>query len=66
MVSSTHGLAKSDRETPTRFWFQANLFLLPAGFAEAVQSVVQVHAVNGKVVGDAEFFQKLQTDIKEP
>lgn len=35
------------------------------GFAEAVQSVVQVHAVDDKVVGDAEFFQKLETDIKE-
>ena len=66
IITRTHGLAKSDRETSTGFWFPANLFLLPAGFAEAVRSVVQVHAVDGKVVGDAEFFQKLETDIKEP
>ena len=53
-------------ETPTRFWFPAKFFLLPAGFAEVVQSVVQVHAVDGKVLGDAEFFQELEADIKEP
>lgn len=35
------------------------------GFAEVVQSVIQVHAVDGKVVGDAEFFQELEADIKE-
>ena len=46
--------------------FKQTFFFYLQALLKRFSQLCQVHAVDGKVVGDAEFFQKLETDIKEP